>query len=75
MTRKTLHTVNLTPKRKRKDDGEEEDEDEAYARWADQWIRACVLELTEEQAFSSAIRDISFLSQIDVTFNFASTAA
>lgn len=43
------------------------------SRWAELWIHSCVVELTDEQAFRAATRDISFLSQIGVTFDFSST--
>ena len=75
MSKKALSSVNLILKRKKKDDGDEEDEDEAYTRWADQWIRTVVVELTDDEAFEAAIHNISSLSQIDVTFNFATSSS
>lgn len=74
ISKKTLSAISLSPKRKRREDGEEEDEEEAYSRWAELWIHSCVVELTDEQAFRAATRDISFLSQIGVTFDFSSTS-
>ena len=64
----------MSPKRKRRDDGEEEDDDEANVRWADMWISSCVVEPDEDRMFRSAIKDISFLSQIGVSFNFSSVS-
>ena len=67
-------SVSLSVKRRLKDDGEEEDENEAYSRWATQWIEALVLERDKTQAFQAATRDIAFLAQIEVSFNFSSTS-
>ena len=38
------------------------------------WIEALVLERDETQAFQAATRDIAFLAQIEVSFNFSSTS-
>ena len=70
--KKAIQGASLAVKRKRREDGEEEDEGESYARWANQWIQLCLHELTEDESLSAAMRDISFLTQIDVNFNFAS---
>ena len=36
------------------------------------WISSCVIELDDERMFNSAVKDISILSQIGVSFNFSS---
>jgi len=66
-SKQILNSVSLSVKRRLKDDGEEEDENEAYSRWATQWIEALVLERDETQAFQAATRDIAFLAQIEVS--------
>ena len=35
------------------------------------WVNLCLHELTDEEALSAALGNISFLTQIDVSFNFA----
>ena len=70
--KKSIQAASLSVKRKRREDEEEEDEGEAYTRWADQWVNLCLHELTEDESLNAALRDISFLTQIDVNFNFAS---
>ena len=74
LSKRALGTVTLAIKRRLKDDGEEEDEEEAYRRWAAQWIGALVAEQDDDQAFRAATRDIAFLSQIGVSFNFSSNS-
>ena len=72
VSKKSIQGASLSVKRKKGEDGEEEDEEQSYARWADQWVQLCLYELTEEESLNAAMRDISFLTQIDVNFNFAS---
>ena len=66
-----LKSVSFSLKRRRGDDDEDEPLEESYNRWADEWIHLCVRELTEEESLSAALRNISFLTQIEVNFNFS----
>ena len=70
--RKSIQSASLAVKRKRRDDEEEEDDEEAYTRWGELWVNLCLRELSEDESLNAAMRDISFLTQIDVNFNFAS---
>ena len=69
--KKSFQAATLSIKRKRKEDTGEEDEEEDYARWAEMWVNLCLRELSDEESLSEAMRNISFLTQIDVHFNFS----
>ena len=68
LSRAALNSISMNPKRKRKDN------DEAIDRWANTWIDSCVSEPTEESMFDSSVREISFLAQLGVNFNFSSVS-
>ena len=72
VSRTALASIGMTPKRKKKDNGEEEGDDESYDRWAETWISACVTKPNDKRMFNAAVRDISFFAQIEVNFNFSS---
>jgi len=70
--KKSFQSATLAVKRKRKDGGEEEDDGEDYTRWGEMWVNLCLRELSDDESLNAALRNISFLTQIDVHFNFAS---